>query len=97
MLRPEPLDFVIIALVAMLLFGANRLPETVRSIGKAIREFRVAITEQGASDAPKESVASPQSSSASAQTGLEATISCKHCGKPLRAGMKFCPECGAAQ
>ncbi len=46
MLRPEPLDIVIIVLVAMLLFGANRLPESARSIGKAIREFRAAITGQ---------------------------------------------------
>ncbi len=30
MLRPEPLDIVIILFVAMLLFGANRLPETAR-------------------------------------------------------------------
>jgi sec-independent protein translocase protein TatA len=46
MFRPEPLDIVIIVLVAMLLFGANRLPESARSIGKAIREFRAAITGQ---------------------------------------------------
>ena len=51
-LRPEPLDIVIIALVAMLLFGANRLPESARSIGKAIREFRAAVTGQGKDDPP---------------------------------------------
>jgi sec-independent protein translocase protein TatA len=44
MLRPEPLDIVIILLVAMLLFGASRLPESARAIGKAIREFRDAVT-----------------------------------------------------
>ena len=44
MLRPEPLDIVIIILAAMLLFGAKRLPESGRSIGRAIREFREAIT-----------------------------------------------------
>ncbi len=40
MFRPEPLDLVIIAVVAMLLFGANRIPETARSIGQAIRGFK---------------------------------------------------------
>ncbi len=40
MLRIEPLDIVIITVVAILLFGANRLPETVHAIGKAIREFK---------------------------------------------------------
>ncbi len=44
MFRPEPLDLVLIALVAILLFGANRLPETARAIGKAIREFKDALT-----------------------------------------------------
>lgn len=43
MLRPEPLDIVLIALVAILVFGANRLPETVRAVGKAIREFKEAL------------------------------------------------------
>ncbi len=40
MFRPEPLDLVLIALVAILIFGANRLPETARAIGQAIRGFR---------------------------------------------------------
>ncbi len=40
MFRPEPLDLVLIAIVAMLLFGANRIPETARAIGQAIRGFK---------------------------------------------------------
>lgn len=40
MFRPEPLDIVLIVLIGLLLFGANRLPETVRAIGKAVRGFR---------------------------------------------------------
>jgi len=45
MFRPEPLDVVIIVLVAILLFGANRLPEVARALGQAIREFRNAFKE----------------------------------------------------
>lgn len=52
MLRPEPLDIVIILIVAMLLFGANRLPESARAIGQAIREFRAAVSGQE-TEAPK--------------------------------------------
>jgi sec-independent protein translocase protein TatA len=48
MLRPEPLDIVLIALAAILLFGANRLPETARSLGQAIREFKEALTGEDA-------------------------------------------------
>jgi TatA/E family protein of Tat protein translocase len=53
MLRPEPLDIVIIALVALLLFGDNRLAESARSIAKAIREFRAAISGQKEDDSSK--------------------------------------------
>lgn len=44
MFRPEPLDIIIIVIVALLLFGANRLPETARAIGQSLREFRSALT-----------------------------------------------------
>jgi TatA/E family protein of Tat protein translocase len=44
MFRPEPLDLLIIALVALLIFGANRLPETARAIGQALKEFRNALS-----------------------------------------------------
>ena len=43
MLRPEPLDIVLIVLVGLLLFGANRLPETARAMGRGIREFKDAL------------------------------------------------------
>lgn len=43
MFRPEPLDLVLILLIALLLFGANRIPETARAMGKGIREFRDAL------------------------------------------------------
>lgn len=45
MFRPEPLDLLLIAIVAILIFGANRLPEVARALGQAIREFRNAFKE----------------------------------------------------
>jgi sec-independent protein translocase protein TatA len=51
MFRPEPLDIVLIALVAILIFGANRLPEVARSMGKAIRGFKEGLA--GKEDNPK--------------------------------------------
>lgn len=46
MLRPEPLDLLIIVVVAILLFGANRLPDVARGFGGMFREFKNAITEK---------------------------------------------------
>lgn len=36
-------EFVLIFLVVLLLFGAKRLPELARGVGKGIREFKGAV------------------------------------------------------
>lgn len=38
-------EVIFIALVIMLLFGSNKLPEIGRSIGEAIKEFKKATKE----------------------------------------------------
>lgn len=42
-------ELLIILVVVLLLFGANRLPKLARSIGHASREFKKGV-EEGASD-----------------------------------------------
>lgn len=37
---PGPMEMAVILLVALLLFGAKRLPEIGKSLGDAIREFK---------------------------------------------------------
>ena len=37
---PGPLELGLIFLVVLLVFGANRIPEIARGIGKGIREFK---------------------------------------------------------
>ena len=37
-------EIVLLLLVALLLFGAKRLPEIGRSLGKGMREFKDSIT-----------------------------------------------------
>ena len=39
-------ELVLILLIALLLFGAGRLPEIARSLGKAIREFKRALKDE---------------------------------------------------
>lgn len=41
---PGPMELVLILLAVLLLFGAKRLPEIVRGMGEAIREFRKSIS-----------------------------------------------------
>lgn len=40
-----PMELILIFLVVLLLFGAKRIPEIARGIGKGIREFRDATTD----------------------------------------------------
>lgn len=42
---PGPLEIILIFLVVLLIFGAKRIPEIARGIGKGIREFKDATSE----------------------------------------------------
>jgi sec-independent protein translocase protein TatA len=45
-------ELLVILLVCLLLFGANRLPEIGKSLGESIREFKKAMKD-GSEDDPK--------------------------------------------
>jgi len=40
-------EILLLLLIALLLFGASRLPEVGRSMGKAIKEFKKASSDDG--------------------------------------------------
>lgn len=46
-------ELLIIAAVVMLLFGAKKLPEFARSLGKAKGEFKKGLDEEEAAEDPK--------------------------------------------
>ncbi len=85
----QPLHLVVIAVVALIIFGPSRLPELGRSIGKTLKEFQTATKEttQGFT----EELVKP------ATKVDESMVSCQACAKPIQVGKKFCSECGAAQ
>lgn len=43
---PGPSEWVVIAGIALLLFGASRIPEVFRSFGEGIREFKKAVKDE---------------------------------------------------
>jgi sec-independent protein translocase protein TatA len=71
---PGPLsvwELLIILAVLLLLFGARRLPEMGRSLGRGMREFKDAVTGKVEDDEPSElpppSPARPPATSAESQ------------------------------
>jgi sec-independent protein translocase protein TatA len=72
-------ELLIILFLALLLFGANRLPEIGSSLGKAIRGF-------------KETTEKPDDAKQPASHGPGPF--CPGCGKPHAADAAFCPSCG---
>lgn len=66
---PGPSEWIVILVLALLLFGAKRLPELARGLGKSIKEFKRATSEveDNIREAMKEEEAKPQQPSSSEQ------------------------------
>jgi len=96
--RFEPLDLLLIALAALLIFGPSRLPEIGRALGQTIREFQRATRgtienlrqeagEPARAEPPGAEVASPAVQSADLDR-------CTRCGASNPPGARFCNKCG---
>ncbi len=70
-MTPGPLEIALIFLVILLVFGAKRIPEIARGLGKGIREFRDASKdikkELTITDTPQQQIRPP------AQQPMQAT------------------------
>ncbi|HLG01169.1 MAG TPA: twin-arginine translocase TatA/TatE family subunit [Acidimicrobiia bacterium] len=40
-----PMELIVVLVIVLLLFGANRLPKLARSLGKAQKEFKKGVDE----------------------------------------------------
>ena len=49
----NPVHLIFLAAVVLLVLGPRRLPEVARSLGKGIREFRDAMSEESAGARPE--------------------------------------------
>jgi sec-independent protein translocase protein TatA len=45
-------ELLIILVIVLILFGANRLPELARSLGSSVKEFKKGVTEAKAEETP---------------------------------------------
>jgi len=73
-------ELLVILVIALLVFGAGRLPEIGSSLGKAIKGFKEAGDKRDVE--PK------------GQAPGAATKDCPQCGRAVTPDATFCPGCG---
>ncbi len=98
----QPLHLVVVLVIALVIFGPQRLPEIGRIIGKAVVEFRNGAREisegfrdeMGASPAPQP----PYPAAGTLRAGVTAPAGnfFIQCGAPNPIDANFCNRCGIA-
>jgi len=100
----QPLHLVVIAVVALLIFGPKRLPEVGKGIGRAWTEFRKGSREmvdnlRDEINKPGEESKQPTAPQAAVAEnnlqGEQAAVFCNKCGARNPVDSAFCNKCGA--
>ena len=52
MFNISPLEIIVLAVIALIVLGPQRLPEMARSVGRGMREFRAALSSDHDDDHP---------------------------------------------
>ena len=102
-----PMELLVVAVLALLVFGPGKLPEIAAGAGKALREFPKVTSEvtsefSSSMNAEREQPADPAPSTFSAApqpTGFETpsateTRTCTLCSAQNPVKNRFCAECG---
>ncbi|HEY5660375.1 MAG TPA: twin-arginine translocase TatA/TatE family subunit [Gaiellaceae bacterium] len=69
-----PWEIVLLLLLALLLFGAKRLPEIGKSMGKGMREFKDSLAGKDSDDDPAELPVQTTATDATAATRERDTV-----------------------
>jgi len=81
-------ELLVILVIVLVLFGANRLPQLARSLGSSLKEFKKGIDE----GQTKEASVSPPTPERRASPSGERI--CEQCKNALAADWTHCPHCG---
>jgi len=83
-------ELLVILVIVLVLFGANRLPQLARSLGSSLKEFKKGID---GGQAKESSVSLPSPERVSAPAGERI---CGQCKNALADDWTHCPRCGTA-
>jgi sec-independent protein translocase protein TatA len=98
-----PWELIIILLIVVVIFGAGRLSEVGGAMGKSIKEFRKATTDDAhatvANTPPPAAVAAPPTAaplaaSAAAPMAVAVENKCPSCATINPSSQVFCGQCG---
>jgi TatA/E family protein of Tat protein translocase len=83
-------DLVIGLVIALFFFGAKRLPEMAKSLGKSMQEFKKGVSgDTGDEERVKPATPPPAVATTASHT-------CGSCQSALEPEWKHCPRCGAS-
>src|SRR2546423_9306803 len=95
---PGPTELIIILVLALMIFGAGKLPEVGSALGKGIKEFKKATTDEPAREIAG-TTATPVAPAAPAPAAPapQAVAPASATPAPVSSGTtrSFCPQCGA--
>ena len=83
-------ELLLILVIVLILFGANRLPQLARSLGSSLKEFKKGIDEGQAKEA------SGSASRAEPGASPDGERTCGQCKSALASDWTHCPRCGTA-
>jgi sec-independent protein translocase protein TatB len=90
-------ELIVIAVVALIVLGPNKLPELAKSMGRAMREFKKATSELRESLQIDEDVSEVKKAFQDFQTDVNTTIRDEEKRPEAAAAEKPAPEAGTAQ
>jgi sec-independent protein translocase protein TatA len=93
-----PWELIVILLIVVVIFGAGRLSEVGGAVGKSIREFRKATTDEAHAKETAAVAAPPAPAAPLASAPVAPAVivenKCPSCATVNPTGQVFCGQCG---
>ena len=93
-----PWELIVLLLIVVVIFGAGRLSEVGGAVGKSIKEFRKATTDEHQPAQPTAVAAPPPAAPVVAATAAPTAVlvenKCPSCATVNPASQVFCGQCG---